>query len=251
MVHLCHASRYGTGPNATSPISDLAAGIRLTSMLGGNMSAMVKLAATLVACTMALTALQAQQSSLESRMSPKLHQFMKDHPAASASLQSSFSEVFSNRTVWVFYFYTGDDSEARAFHFYPNTVGLPEVTICVCENQQPADQFITMLFEVLNARGEKRFNELADEARARSIPKAEFVREVLRQEFEATKRTRDLVLAIKFSRKEKSASHYYRLFAECPTTFDDFLSYTKRVSGKRDAMKEYEAKYDSLRQEKD
>lgn len=213
------------------------------------MNAMVKLAATIAACTMVLTALHAQQSSLESRMSPKLQQFMKDHPAASASLRSSFFGTFSNRTVWVFYFYAGDDSEARAFHFYPNTIGLPEVVICVCENQQPVDQFITMLFETLNARGEKRFGELVDEATAGSIPKAEFVREILRQEFEATKRTRELVLAIRFSRKEKSASHYYRIYAECPTTFDGFVSYTKRVSGKRDVIKEYEAKYDSLRQE--
>lgn len=210
---------------------------------------MVKLVTILVVCAMALTALQAQQSLLKSRMSPKLQQFMKGHPAAWAALQGSFSETFSNSTVWIFYFYADKDSEARAFHFYPHTKGLPKVVLCVCENQQPVDQFISMLFEAINARGEKRFTELVDEARAGSIPKAEFVREVLRQEFEATKRTRDLILAIKFSRKEKSASHYYRLYAECPTTFDEFIAYTKRVSGKRDVMKEYEAQYDSLRQE--
>ena len=209
---------------------------------------MRKLLITFVVCVAAGTPSWAQQSAFESRMSPKLRQFMTDYPAALKSLTSSFSEVFSNRTAWVYYFYLDDESEARAYHFYPNTLDLPQVVICVRENQQRLDEFITLLFETLNSRGERRFATLFEEARAGSISKGEFAREILRVEFEATKSTRDLLLALKFNRKETSRSHYYRLYVECPSGFEDFLSYPKRVSGKRDAIKEYEAKYDSIRQ---
>ncbi len=210
---------------------------------------MRKLFITVLLLATASPGLWAQQGMLESRLSPKLRQFLAPRPAALRSLGASLVEAFSNRTYWVCYIYSDDDSEARAFHYYPNTIGLPDVVICLRENQEPMDEFITLLFEVLNSKGEKRFRELTDEARAGTVSKDQFVREVLRREFEATKSTRDSLLMLKLSEKEKSGSHYYPLFSECPSEFEGFLSYTRRTSRKRDVVKDYEAQYDSLRKQ--
>lgn len=164
-------------------------------------------------------------------------------------ISSSVSEVFSNRTVSLVYFYSDDSSEARAYHFYPNTLGLPEVVICVRENQTPLDEFIDLYFETLNSRGEKRFAAIQDEVRTGKISKDDFVRELLRVEFDAIKDVRDSLLMLKFSRKEISGSHGYQQFAECPREFEEFISYTKRLNkGKRDIVMEYGEQYDSLRQ---
>ena len=213
----------------------------------GPETTMRTLVSVFLTSAMMLTCSWAQQSTVQSNMSPGLRQFMNSHPTALDQLNRSFSDSFSNKTVWVCYFYSDEDSRAQAFHFYPNTADLAEVVICVSENQGPIDQFITMLFEALNSKGERRFSELMDQARAGTISKTDFARAILKQEFEATKETRDLLVTLKFRPKDKAASHYFSLFAQCPSEFDDFLAHTKRVSGKRDAMKEYVAKYDLLR----
>jgi hypothetical protein len=204
---------------------------------------------TFFVCLSGWTPSWAQQNTVESRMSPKLRQFLKSHPAALSMLTSSISEVFSHRTVSLVYFYSDNNSEAPAYHYYPNTFGLPEVVICVRENVQPLDEFVDLYFETLNSRGETRFAVIQDKVRAGKISKDDFVRELLRVEFDAIKDARDSLLMLKFSRKEISRSHGYRQFAECPSEFEEFISYTKRLNkGKRDLLMEYGEQYDSLRQ---
>lgn len=184
------------------------------------------------------------QNTFESHLSPKLRQFLIEHPGAMNALTNSVSEAFSNRTCSVLYFYKENSSEARAYHFYPNTIGLPDVMLCVSEQQKPLDEFITLLFEALNSRGEARFTELSNAARSGTVSRSQFAREILRQELEATKSTREIVLKLKLGKKEKT--EFYRIFAECPNDFDPFLAYSKRI-GNRDVVKEYETKYDQLR----
>jgi len=79
------------------------------------------------------------------------------------------------------------------------------------------------------------------------LAREQFATEISRFEFEATKDTRSILLTLKFRKKEINESYYYRKFIECPTNFDGFLSYSRRVSPHRDAITEYELKYDSLR----
>jgi hypothetical protein len=172
---------------------------------------------------------------------------MSDHPQAEKILTNAFSSAFAKKTVGLYYFYSYDESQPRSFHYYPDNVGWPEVVLCVRENQNPMDEFITLLFETLNSKSEDGFTKLGQEAYLGTISKEQFAKEVLRYEFETTKNTRATLLKLKFGKKETKDSDYYRRFIECPTNFDDFLSYSKKVSQSRDVMKEYELKYDSLR----
>jgi hypothetical protein len=188
----------------------------------------------------------AQESNIVSAVSPKLKKFMSDHSEAAKIFTIAISSAFSNKTVRLYYFYSNDDSKARAFHFYPNTAGLPEVVLCVRENQTPLDEFITTLFETQNSKRENEFWKLCQDAGSGNISREQFAKEILQYEFEATKSTRATLLTLKFGKKIHD-SHYYRSFIECPTNFDDFLSYSKKVSQDRDVTKEYELKYDSLR----
>jgi hypothetical protein len=176
-------------------------------------------------------------------ISPKLRQFIIDHPAASQFLTNAFSEAFSNRTVQLYYFYSDDESIPRAFHYYPDE---SVVGIGIRENQQPSDEFICLLFEILNSEGEKHFKEICQKAKGGALSKTNFVNEILKVEFEAVKRTRTLILDLGLKKKEISQSYYYNRLIGCPNKFEDFLSYKKKVSPQRDQIKEYETEYDSL-----
>jgi hypothetical protein len=189
----------------------------------------------------------AQSNSIVSEASPKLKKFLSDNPEAANVFTNAIANAFSNRTVRLFYFYSNDDSEARAFHFYPTMAGSPDVMLCIRENQTPLDEFITTLFETLNSKSESAFTELSQNAYSGTITREQFAKEILRYEFDATTNTRSILLTLKFGTNEITDSDYYRRFIECPTNFDGFLTYSKKASPDRDVMKEYELKYDWLR----
>jgi hypothetical protein len=180
-------------------------------------------------------------------VSPKLSKFLSDYPQAQRILTNAFSNAFSNKSFALFYFYSNVESHPRAFHYYPDTAGWPRVVLCIRENQSPVDEFITLLFETLNSKGESVFTNLEQKAYLGTISKEQFAKEILKCEFDVTKSTRHTLLGLKLKNREKNGSYYYHRFVECPTNFDDFLSYSKKVSPDRDAMKEYELKYDWLR----
>ncbi|HXI68995.1 MAG TPA: hypothetical protein VNN22_01420 [Verrucomicrobiae bacterium] len=194
----------------------------------------------------------AQQTNLLNSsysVSPKLSQFIIDHPQASKLLTNILSEAFSNRTVQLYYYYSDDKSIPSAFHYYPSE---SVVGITIRENQLPSDEFISLVFEVLNSESEKHFQDLYQKAQLGSISRTNFAQEIMKVEFKAAKRTRDLIGSLKLSDKEMAESKQCRRFIECPNEFEDFLSYTEKVNQitnalRRDPIKEYEMQYDSLR----
>jgi hypothetical protein len=189
----------------------------------------------------------ADEGWLFNRLSPDLKKFMVAHPAALTVLSNSFSEAFSNRTVSVFYFYSTNEAEARAEHIYPGAAGVPDVLICVRENQHPLDQFITLLFETLNSRGERQFKNLTEDAYNGSVSKDVFVNTIRRLEFAETVNTRALLVPLHFSKKEIRQSRYHKLYMECPLDFEGYIAYSERIRGKLDPVKFYENEYDELR----
>ncbi len=186
----------------------------------------------------------AEESKLLSMVSPKLRQFLTTHPGTLAVFTNTLSEAFSRRAVQVYYFYSDNDSEPRTYHYYPSE---SVVGICVRENQQPLDEFLCLVFESLNSESEKAFRDLYRRAESGGITRTGFAQEMLKVEFNAAKRMRDLVRRLKLNEKEVSESYYYTRFSGCPDGFDDFLSYIAKVSPARDAIKGYEGRYDSLR----
>lgn len=205
-----------------------------------------KIAAALAYASILCSA-RAEENWLFSQLSPDLQKFMAAHPAALTILSNSFSESFSNRPVGLFYFYSTNETVARAAHFYPGAAGVREVFICVQENQHPIDQFITLLFEIVNARNERQFKSLMDDAYNDSVSKEVFVSTIGRLEFAATLDTRALLIPLRFSKKEIKQSDYYKRFLNCPTNYEAFLAYQKDTRSKRDPDKFYEAEYDQLR----
>jgi hypothetical protein len=189
----------------------------------------------------------AQTNDIIRTASPKLKKFISDHPESGKTLDNALSTAFSNRTCCLFYFYSDTESEPRAFHYYPQSAGLPEVVICVRENQNAIDEFITVFYEIVNSKNEIGFAKINQDAGLGTITREQYAERILQLEFEAAKAVRSTLLTLKFEKKETDASYYYRKFTECPTTdFQTFLSYSKKVSPQRDAFKEYELKFDSL-----
>lgn len=190
------------------------------------------------------TSARAQKNELASSFSPNLQKFLKEHPENLQTLTSVLSEAFTNRSVRLYYFFSDDPNRLVAEHFY---LDYGQVVIALKANQPPTEEFLEIIFEAVNSEGEKRFEELMSQASTGSISRTNFAVEIFRQEFKATVRTRDLIGKLKFTRKEKSKSFYYKGFLEAPDNFEDFIAYVKRVSPKRDWRKDYETKYDILR----
>lgn len=181
--------------------------------------------------------------------SPKLKSLLANCPPARTALSNSCAEAFSGRTVGLYYFYSDNDAVPRAYHYYPNITGQAAVVICVRENQEPWDELMTLVFELVNSKNEKQFGDLVERVKAGTIAGAEFARATLRLEFEAVKATRELVRGFPLSGEEKQKSHCYGRFIDCPNDFDGFLAYTKKVSPNRDPLKEYEAQYNEFRKQ--
>jgi hypothetical protein len=189
-----------------------------------------------------------QQSNFLSTVSPKLRTFLRAHPPAAKTLTAELSSAFTNTTVRLFYYYPDKEFKANAFHFYPNMVGMADVHICVAEDQYPLDEFISILFETINTKGVTRFAKLDEDAISGNISRTEYAREKLKVEFEAEKNTRDLLVALKLSKKDIGGSVEYGLYVGCPDKFEDFLPYLRRVHRHGDVFyHEYELLYDSLR----
>ncbi len=185
------------------------------------------------------TAVQAQSS-----FSPKLTEFLLTHPKTSLALSNVFAEASSARVVQIYYFYTGDESAPKARHHYlgdSSTVG-----IFVRENQSACDECISILFEVLNSKGEKRFRELWGQAEAGSISKKDFVTEIQRQEFQAVRGVQNLIRTFDLKPEEITASSSYRQFMETPESFEAFLAYSRKIS-KGGNQQNYEELYDRIR----
>jgi hypothetical protein len=188
-----------------------------------------------------------ESNLLSATFSPKLRTFLTANPAAFKAMTNALFDTFSNRTFQIFYFYSDDESTARASHFYPNQEGLAQVVISARENQDPLDEFISVFYETINSRGETQFGKVLQDARSGILSRDDFARAILKLEFDAVRKTRDAIKALKFSEKETSKSHYYRVFVECPDNFEESLAYSKKISPTRDAFKEYQLKYDAYR----
>jgi hypothetical protein len=187
----------------------------------------------------------AQEGNFQYKFSPKLQQFLMSHPDARQVLTNVTSETFSNKLIQIYYFYTDDESTPKAFHYYPTET---VVGIGVRENLQPLDEFTCLTFEAINAQGEKRFREICQMAGSGQISRSDFAQEILKQEFKAAKKARDLLKGLKLGKKEKTGASAYENLLGCPDKFEDFLIYTKKVSSAdRDPIEEYEKQYDSLR----
>jgi len=189
------------------------------------------------------TSAQAQKNEWLSPFSPGLQKFLTRHPEDFPILTNVVSEAFTNRSVRFFYFYSQDKSAPGAEHFFPD---VWEVLITIKANQQPADEFIVVIFESLNAEGDERFGELANEARSGTISKTNFALEIVKQEFVALKQTRDMLGKFRLTKKEIANSAYYKKILETPESFEEFLTYLKKINSS-DLIEQYEEKYDLIR----
>ncbi|HEV2211024.1 MAG TPA: hypothetical protein VG167_19805 [Verrucomicrobiae bacterium] len=127
------------------------------------------------------------ETNILSSASPNLKKFLSGHPTAMTEFTNAMWGTFSNRTVKIFYYYSDDPDDRRPSHFSPHTAGMPDVIICVAQDSRPVDEFIGILYEMLNSKGEKRFGDLCEKAQAGTISRDDFAREVLRVEFDAVR----------------------------------------------------------------
>ena len=189
----------------------------------------------------------AQFDNVERRESPGLKEFTGLHPKAAQILRNKLAEAFSNRTVKLYYFYPATNSEPTAFHYYPNTTGLEDVFICVSESQKPIDQYISLLFEVINSKRATKLLKLWEDGCAGAISAETYATEVTRLEFESLKETRNLLSTLDIESPALAGSRERQKYGHLPEGFDDYLASVKKDSP--DTLRRYENQIDKMKAE--
>ena len=197
---------------------------------------------------LSLVSCPAQGTNLLMACSPKLRKLLAAHPEAFTAFTNACCLATRTNSVALIYFYSEDESQARGRQFYPHAAGQPDVVICVRENQQPWDQFICVVGELLNVLSRASYEELLARAKTGTISRSDFPREINRVEFERTIRPmRDLLARMKLTKKEKAQSYFHPKFLGYPNDFEAYLSYQKKTSPHRDLTRQYQEEYDQLR----
>ncbi len=203
--------------------------------------ALLLLLQTLVSCP-------AQGTNLLLACSPKLRTLLAAHPESFTAFTNACCLASRTNSVGLLYFYSEHDSVARGRSLYPHTASMADVIIFVRENQEPWDEFVCVVGELLNTLSRSQFEELLARARAGTISRNDFPREINRVEFERTiLPLRDLLARMKLTEKEKARSYFYPKSLGCPDDFEAYLSYQKKTSPHRDLTKQYQEEYDQLR----
>ena len=181
-------------------------------------------------------------STLDDEMSASLKAFLSTNAAMRKALDGVISELPSGSALHLKYAPSASGSVARATHGYDES----GIIVSLAADQQPYDEFIGLYFEIANSISRKSFEALMEEARAGTIAKDKFPFEILRIEFRAVKRTRDVIRSIAISAEQQRTSYFYPRFSDCPDDFDAFLAYRKRVSPKRNPIDDYKQLYEKL-----
>jgi hypothetical protein len=205
----------------------------------------MKLILSLLLFTTSFPATAASGDNFTSMCSPKLRKFVEDHQEMGQVISNAIRDAFSQRSLQVYYFYSDNETVPPASHYYPDQ---STVAVLLLESQDPIDECITLLYEVVNSKGENRFQELCDAAKNNTISRTNFAYEVLNMEFQAAKETQKLLRKVKFSKSEISKSTEYSRFALCPDSYAEFLAYTEKISlPKRNPIAEMELQFDAIK----
>lgn len=184
-----------------------------------------------------------QEPSILAQVSPKLRQFIADHPAASKALTNALHEVAA-RHLAVFYFYTADETRPPALHHSPDESSL---VVTLRENAQPCDEFICLLYEIVNAKSDETYRALFKEAKTGTISKERFIDSVFEKEFVAAKEMKLLITNLGLTPAEADGSRNLQVFRQCPDTFAEFLTQVKADTNSNFQLKSYEEQYDAVR----
>jgi hypothetical protein len=190
-----------------------------------------------------VSALVCASVSAQDMFSPKLIDFLLAHPSVSQTLSNAMASARSGRMLQIYYFYASNAASPRSHHNYIGNQSV--VGIFVRENQPACDECISILYELLNAGGEKDFLRLFEAAKSGTIKREDFVTELLRKEFEAVQLTHKLILNWKLDAKTAANSQTYQYFVNAPEQFENFLAYSRKSSQALD-QKNYDHLYDSI-----
>src|ERR1700733_13041502 len=127
----------------------------------------------ILTCGLLCTSTKAQDT-----FSPQLIHFAESHPQGSNILMTEIIKTeHSSGNIQIFYFYTYDESVTTAHHnMFENGSGA---AIFIRGGRPVVDEYLDILFEVLNMSGDKRFKELYQQAKMASISQTNFVTEIL------------------------------------------------------------------------
>jgi hypothetical protein len=95
-------------------------------------------------------------------LSPKVREFISRHGEVNQILVDVFmDQPPPNHDMRLYYFYTEDVAAAPAYYYW---MGSNHVVIAVSESQKPVDEFIEIIFEMINSERDQKWQQLSQEA---------------------------------------------------------------------------------------
>lgn len=119
------------------------------------------------------------------------------------------------------------------------------MNIVVRKNQHALDEYVSILFEMINSINEASFLKLARDAETGKVSRSEFSLRALEIEHSSVCQTRDLIARLAFAEQDIGDSELYYSFLESPNGFRDFVAYIQRTGSRIDAVQVYLDQYDA------
>jgi tetratricopeptide (TPR) repeat protein len=182
-----------------------------------------------------------RQTMLIKSLSPELQKFLRENVSASKYLNNILAVQLSVRSIEIQY--TNDSPGPTARHYCPK----PDVAVIeLSSHREPIDEYLSLVFELFNSSHEEEFRKVLDEASAKKISKRDFIRQLVRIEFESCLKVRSDLPLLHFSAKDIASSQSYENYLNTPDTFEDHFLEVKNVGDEWSPARDYGQMYDSL-----
>jgi tetratricopeptide (TPR) repeat protein len=181
------------------------------------------------------------QTAFVKSLSPQLQKFLRENPSASKYLNSILEVQLQVRSISVVY--TNDLAGPTADHYCPK----PDRAVIELENNQaPLDEYLGLVYELFNSSHNEKFQELHDKARAKKIPKRDYVRALISVEQESYMKLKSDLPHVNFSAKDIAASATYESHLNVPENVEEFFLKTKNAPEEWSPPRDYGEMYDRL-----
>jgi tetratricopeptide (TPR) repeat protein len=200
------------------------------------------LLAVILVLTMLTKSVKADTSSdFLKTLSPELQQFLRENDSASKYLAGILEVQLRVRAFTVIYTTNYFGSTACHVNKRPD---LAEIWLS--KGEEPLDEYLSLVYELLNSSHEEKFRNVREQASAKKISRRDFIREFIKIEQEAHLKLKADLRKLALSDKDIASSRQYELQLKMPDTFEEFYLGCKNVSDDWSPARDYSQMYDSL-----
>ena len=184
--------------------------------------------------------------------SSQIKNLLENNPSLMREYTSIANKYFHNKAFQIQYVENKNQDQAPAYHYYTTFQDKTVVVVVLRGRKIPIDEFICLLFEMINSNGEDVFKKITIEAQSGLISRDDFPVKVLEKEFAAVLELKKILLSLEIDKEMLKDSAFYYKFMNSPDDFAKFLDYIKDKNiTHRDIVDSYLKQYDRFIRNRD